>query len=70
MKSESLSAREMDVVALLVRRRTNREIAEELILAEKTVENHVGRILVKLDLRSRTELAAYAVEHGPAGRSS
>jgi DNA-binding CsgD family transcriptional regulator/pimeloyl-ACP methyl ester carboxylesterase len=64
MKNESLSPREREVVALVVQGLTNREIADELFLAEKTVENHMGRILVKLDLRSRTQLAAYAVEHG------
>lgn len=70
MKADSLTPREREVVGLVVRGLTNREISEELFLAEKTVENHVGRILVKLDLRSRTELAAYAVEHGLAGRSA
>lgn len=66
MKTESLSPREREIVGLVVRGLTNREIAEALYLAEKTVENHIGRILVKLDLRSRTQLAAYAVEHGLA----
>jgi DNA-binding CsgD family transcriptional regulator len=61
-----LSAREREVIALVVRGLTNREIGEELVITEKTVENHVGRILDKLDLRSRTTLAAYAVEHGIA----
>jgi DNA-binding NarL/FixJ family response regulator len=49
---------------------TNREIADALCLAEKTVENHIGRILTKLDLKSRTQLAAYAVERGLTGRSA
>ncbi|MCA9844722.1 MAG: LuxR C-terminal-related transcriptional regulator [Dehalococcoidia bacterium] len=70
MKTDALTAREREVVALVARGLTNREIAAELVLAEKTVENHVGRILVKLDLRSRTQIAAYAVEHGLAGRSA
>ena len=63
MKNESLSPREREIVDRVVRGLTNRQIAEELYLAEKTVENHIGRILVKLDLPSRTRLAAYAVEH-------
>jgi DNA-binding NarL/FixJ family response regulator len=65
-RNDSLTERERDVVRLIVRGLTNREIAEELFLAEKTVENHVGRILDKLELRSRTQMAAYAVEHGIA----
>lgn len=64
MRDESLTAREREVVGLVMHGLTNREIAAQLVLAEKTVENHVGRILVKLDLRSRTQLAAYAAEHG------
>jgi DNA-binding CsgD family transcriptional regulator len=68
MKDESLTPRERQVVELVVRGLTNRQIAQELFLAEKTVGNHVGRILVKLDLRSRTQLAAYAVERRLVGR--
>jgi DNA-binding CsgD family transcriptional regulator len=70
MKDDALTPREREIVSLVVRGLTNRQIAQDLFLAEKTVENHVGRILVKLDLRSRTELAAYAVEHGLTGTSS
>lgn len=40
---------------------TNTEIAARLYISPKTVEHHVGRIYSKLDLRTRTELAAYAV---------
>ncbi|HSP54644.1 MAG TPA: alpha/beta fold hydrolase, partial [Dehalococcoidia bacterium] len=64
MRQGSLTRRERDVVDLVVRGLTNRQIAEELFLSEKTVENHIGRILVKMDLPSRTRLAAYAIEHG------
>lgn len=70
MRNDSLTPRERQVVELVVRGLTNRQIAEELFLAEKTVENHVGRILVKLDLQSRTQLAAYAVQHGLTGKSA
>jgi pimeloyl-ACP methyl ester carboxylesterase/DNA-binding CsgD family transcriptional regulator len=69
-RNDGLSDRERDVVQLVVQGLTNREISEELFLSEKTVENHVGRILDKLDLRSRTTLAAYAVEHGLHRRSA
>lgn len=70
MKNESLSPREREVVELVARGLTNRQIAEELFLAEKTIENHIGRILAKLNLRSRIQLAAYAVEHGLTGKSA
>jgi DNA-binding CsgD family transcriptional regulator/pimeloyl-ACP methyl ester carboxylesterase len=70
MKTSALSPREREIIELVARGRTNREIAEQLVLATKTVENHVGRILVKLDLRSRTQLAAYAIEHGLAGKTA
>lgn len=70
MKSDALTPRERQVVDLVVRGMTNRQIAEELYLSQKTVGNHIGRILVKLDLRSRTELAAYAVEHGLTDKSA
>ena len=70
MKTDLLTPREREIVDLVVRGLTNRQIAEELYLAEKTVENHIGRILTKLDLPSRTRLAAYAVEHGLTDRSA
>jgi pimeloyl-ACP methyl ester carboxylesterase/DNA-binding CsgD family transcriptional regulator len=60
---DELTTRERQVIDLVVLGLTNREIADRLFLAEKTVGNHVGRILVKLDLRSRAQLAAYAVDH-------
>ena len=45
---------------------TNREIGEQLHMAEKTASVHVSRILGKLDVRSRTEAAAVAHRHGMA----
>ena len=59
-----LSEREREVVALIVQGKTNRRIAEGLFLTEKTVGHHVSRILAKLGLTSRTQLSAYALEHG------
>lgn len=70
MKSEALTPREAEVADLIARGFTNREIAEELSLAVKTVDNHVGRILVKLDLRSRTEVATHVLQHSPRDRSA
>jgi len=44
--------------------RTNREIAAELVLSERTVDRHVSNILTKLAVPSRTAATAYAYEHG------
>lgn len=63
-----LTSREADVLKLLSQGFTNREIGESLHLAEKTVKHHVTNILQKLQVRSRTEAALIAVQHGvPAG---
>jgi DNA-binding NarL/FixJ family response regulator len=59
-----LSAREAQVLALVAAGNSNRAIAAELFLSEKTVERHVSNILTKLGVGSRTAAAAYAFEHG------
>jgi DNA-binding NarL/FixJ family response regulator len=56
-----LSKRELEVLRLVGEGLTNAEIAERLFISPKTAEHHVGRIYSKLQLRTRTELAAYAV---------
>ena len=61
-----LTPRERQVLALVSRGATNREIGGELFMAEKTASVHVSRILAKLDVRSRTEAAAVAHRHGLA----
>ncbi|MBI3739191.1 MAG: response regulator transcription factor [Chloroflexi bacterium] len=58
-----LSNREMDVLALLARGKTNAEIGQSLNLSEKTVGNYVSTMFEKLHLNNRIELAAYAFEH-------
>ena len=63
---EPLSEREREVIALIARGLTNREIAESLVISEKTARNHVSNILDKLGLTRRSEAAAYAVRHGIA----
>ena len=70
-----LSRRESDVLELLARGLTNREIAERLVISPKTAEHHVSQILGKLGLRSRAEAAAWLARgsadaaDGPAARA-
>lgn len=59
-----LSRREREVVLLIASGLTNKEIGRRLYIAERTAEGHVERIRNKLGLRSRTEVAAWAVAHG------
>jgi DNA-binding CsgD family transcriptional regulator len=59
-----LTPRERQVLGLVARGATNREIGLELHMAEKTASVHVSRILAKLDVRSRTEAAAVALRQG------
>ena len=59
-----LTARERDVLTLVASGATNREIGEQLHMAEKTASVHVSRILAKLNVRSRTEAAAVAHRQG------
>ena len=61
-----LTGREAEVLALVAAGRTNREIAELLVLSPKTVARHLSNIFVKLAVTSRTQAAAYAFEHGLA----
>ena len=59
-----LSAREREVLALVASGKTNRAIAAEIFLSEKTVARHVSNIFTKLELSSRAEATAYAYKHG------
>jgi non-specific serine/threonine protein kinase len=52
------------VAALIAQARTNREIADALIVGERTVETHVENILSKLGLSSRREVVAWAIDQG------
>jgi non-specific serine/threonine protein kinase len=59
-----LSRREREVVTMVAAGMTNKEIAQRLFIAERTAEGHVERIRNKLGVRSRTEVATWAVAHG------
>lgn len=61
---EALTERETDVLRLLAQGKSNKEIAHQLSLSEKTVKTHVSNILAKLGVPSRTQAALYAVRIG------
>ena len=65
-RAGGLSDRERQVLALVATGRTNRAIAAELVISEKTVARHVANIFTKLDVSSRAAATAYAYEHGLA----
>ncbi len=62
----TLTERELEVLRLLARGMSNREISKELTVSEKTVKTHVSNILAKLHLADRTQAALYAVRRGIA----
>lgn len=64
--SAQLTERELEVLALIARGMSNREIAAELVISEKTVKTHVSSLLGKLQLEARTQLAIYAIKNGLA----
>jgi non-specific serine/threonine protein kinase len=61
---DPLTRREREVAFLIGQGLTNRQIAQELAITERTVETHVSRILRKLELRSRTQIATRMIEQG------
>jgi DNA-binding NarL/FixJ family response regulator len=61
---EPLTPREQQVVKLVAEGYTNKQIAETLVISEKTVERHRANILEKLGMRDRVELTRYAIRHG------
>jgi NarL family two-component system response regulator LiaR len=60
---EHLTEREREVIRLVAQGRSNAEIAQALIISDKTVKTHISNILSKLDLQDRTQLAIYAIKH-------
>jgi non-specific serine/threonine protein kinase len=63
-KFGGLTEREREVAALIAQGKSNREIADQLVVSERTVESHVGNILFKLGFASRAQVAAWVVEVG------
>jgi two-component system, NarL family, response regulator LiaR len=67
---ERLTPREREVLALIARGYSNKRIARELAVSEKTVKTHVGHVLAKLGVSDRTQAALHAVGAGLLGRRS
>jgi DNA-binding CsgD family transcriptional regulator len=63
-KFGGLTSREREVARLVSQGKSNREIAEALVLSDRTVENHISNILMKLGFTSRAQIAVWAVEKG------
>lgn len=61
---ETLTERETEILRLIATGLSNKEIAEELVIGEKTVKTHVSNVLAKLNVRSRTQAALYAASIG------
>jgi DNA-binding NarL/FixJ family response regulator len=59
-----LTERELDVLKLLGHGKSNKEIADELVITEGTAKNHVSNLITKLELRDRTQAAIFAVRYG------
>jgi NarL family two-component system response regulator LiaR len=70
--AETLTEREVEVVKLLAQGLSNSDIADQLIITERTVRSHVSNILAKLHVANRTQAALYAVQQGliPPGAGS
>ncbi len=66
LTADPLTERELDILRLVAQGRSNKEIAEQLVIAEMTVRTHVSNILGKLHLASRTQAALYALREGLA----
>jgi DNA-binding NarL/FixJ family response regulator len=64
VREDPLTAREREVVTLIAEGNTSREIAELLVISEKTVERHRANILGRLGIRDRVDLTRYAIRRG------
>lgn len=61
--AKSLTPREKEILLLITEGITNKQIAEQLFIAENTVKNHIKNLLEKLGLENRVQLASYAIKH-------
>jgi DNA-binding NarL/FixJ family response regulator len=59
-----LTARELEVLLLVARGASSRDVARQLVIAEKTARNHIERIYLKLGVSTRAEASLYAMRHG------
>jgi DNA-binding CsgD family transcriptional regulator len=59
----ALTRKELEIAQLVSEGHTNREIADRLVISERTVDNHVQHILTKLDFHRRSQIAAWWAEH-------
>jgi two-component system NarL family response regulator len=64
LKRQNLTAREQEVLLLLVKGRSNKEIAASLFISEETVKSHLKTLFGKLGVRDRTDAAISAIRHG------
>ena len=62
-KAELLTDREIEICRLIAEGKNNKEISGELFLSQGTVKNHITKILIKLDLRDRTQLAIFTIKN-------
>lgn len=62
-RAELLTEREVEILRLIAEGKNNKEIADQLFLSQGTVKNHITRVLIKLDLRDRTQLAVFALKN-------
>ena len=63
MPHEDLTPREMEILLLMTKGKSNQEIADELFISLKTVKVHVSNILSKLQVQDRTQAVIYAFQH-------
>lgn len=62
-RAELLTEREIEICRLIAEGKNNKEIADQLFLSQGTVKNHITRVLIKLDLRGRTQLAVFTIKN-------